>query len=70
MGDCDVVIALPNEARILKNGPITCTDGAAERFVGNFTLDSGKDLEEIEIKTFVRPNVDLKVIYLRVNRVQ
>lgn len=70
VGDWDVVIALPNEAKILKNGPLTGTDGTSERLVGNFTLDSGKDLEKIEIRTLARSNVDLKIIYLRVDRVQ
>lgn len=70
VGDWDVVIALPNEAKILKNGPLTGTDGTSERLVGNFTLDSGKDLEKIEIRTLARSNVDLKIIRLQINRTE
>ena len=70
VGDWDVVLALPKEAKVLKNGPITGTDGAAEKVAGNFALDAGQNLEKIEIRTLARPNVDLKIIYLRVSRVQ
>jgi len=69
-GDWDVVLALPKEAKVLNNGLITGTEGATEKVVGIFALDSGQDLEKIEIRTLARPNVDLKVIYLRVDRVQ
>jgi len=47
VGDWDVVIALPDEAKILKNGPLTGTDGAFERLVGNFTLDLENDLGKL-----------------------
>ena len=70
VGDWDVVLALPKEAKVLKNGPITGAAGETEKVAGNFALDSGRDLEKIEIRTLARPNVDLKVIYIRINRVQ
>lgn len=70
VGDWDVVIALPNEGKILEKGSIIGTDGVPERLVGNFTFDSEKDLTNIEIRTFARSNVDLKIIDLRIVRVQ
>lgn len=70
VGDWDVVLALPKEAKVLNNGLITGTDGATKKVVENFALDSGQNLEKIEIRTLARPNVDLKIIYLRVDRVQ
>ena len=70
VGDWDVALALPSEVKVLKNGPITGTDRATAKVVGNFALDSGQDLEKVEIRTLARPNVDLKVITLRVDRVR
>ena len=70
VGDWDVVLALPKEAKVLNNGLITGTDGATEKVAGNFALDSSQNLEKIEIRTLARRNVDLKVIYLRVDRVK
>lgn len=70
VGDWDTVLALPNEAKVLNYGPIAGTDGATENIVGKFALNSGQNMEKIEIRTLARPNVDLKVIYIRVDRVQ
>ncbi|UMR32525.1 hypothetical protein MJ904_10270 [Massilia sp. MB5] len=70
VGDWDVVLALPKEAKVLKNGLITGTEGAAGKVVGEFALDAGQNMEKFEIRTLVRPNVDLKIIHLRVDRMQ
>jgi hypothetical protein len=70
VGDWDVVLALPKEAEVLKNGRIAGTGGATEKIVGKFALDSGQNLEKIEIRTLARPHVDLKVIYIQIDRVQ
>lgn len=70
VGEWDTVLALPNEAKVLNYGPIAGTDGATEIIVGKFTLNAGHNMEKIEMRTLSRPNVDLKVIYIRVDRVQ
>lgn len=70
VGDWDAVLALPNEAKVLNNGLIAGTDGATENIVAKFALNSGQNMEKIEIRTRARPNVDLKVIYIRIGRVQ
>ncbi|WP_226648833.1 hypothetical protein [Microbulbifer variabilis] len=70
VGDWDVVLALPKEAKVLKNGLIAGTDGRRGMITGQFTLDSGQNMEKVEIRTLARPNVDLKVTYIRVKWVR
>jgi hypothetical protein len=66
-GSWSVTVALPNEVRIIKNGLLKGSGGNTEKITGSFTLASS---QKIEIRTWAQRNMDLKVIYIRVIRVQ
>lgn len=70
VGGWDVVLALPNEAKVLMNGLIAGTDDAVRTLSGKFSLTYARDSQAIEIRTMSRPNTDLKVIYLRIKRIK
>lgn len=70
VGSWDAVIALPKEAKMLKNGPLTGTDGKIEKIKGEFILGDDYSMDKIEIRTFAQPKLDLQVIYLQIKRVQ
>lgn len=70
VGDWDVAISLPNEAKILNKGIIIGTSGIEQNIVGNFVLNAADDLKKIEVRTLARSNVDLKIIRLQINRME
>lgn len=70
VGDWDVVLALPKEAKVLKNGLISGTDGLTKKITGEFSIDSIHNMEKFEIRTLAQQNFDLKIIYIRLERRQ
>lgn len=70
VGDWDVVLALPQEAKVLNKGLMGGTAGVGGTIVGTFTLAPNQHMEKIEIRTLARPDVDLKVMHVRVQRVK
>ncbi|MCW8919105.1 MAG: hypothetical protein OQL08_09870 [Gammaproteobacteria bacterium] len=69
-GDWDVVLAIPNESEILKNGPLAGTDGTIVKIKGEFTLHANRNMEKIEIRTLAHQDMELKVSYIKVTRVE
>lgn len=69
-GDWDVVLHLPKNEQVLNKGLIAGSGGADDKVVGKFALDFEQNMGEIEVRTLARSNVDLKIIYIRVDRVQ
>lgn len=70
IGNWDVVLALPKEAKNVIKGRLTGTGGVAEKITGKFALDTTQNMEKIEIRTQAKEGVDLTVFYIRVERVQ
>jgi hypothetical protein len=70
VGEWDVALTLANEARILTKGLITGTDAVLETLSANFSVDAKHHLQKIQIRTLAQANLDLKVIHLKIDRVQ
>lgn len=70
VGDWDVVLALHNGAKMLKIGPIVGTNGGVGKINGEFSVGENYNMEKIEIRTAAQQNVELKVIYIQVVRLQ
>lgn len=70
LGQWDVVVALPNEAKVLKNGLLTTTKEKVQTVKNEFMINQEQNLKPIEIRIFVQENIDLQVSHIRVTRLQ
>lgn len=70
VGEWDIVLALPDSARILGKGELSGTGAQAERIKGEFTVGPEEGMEKFEVRTLARPQLDLKIIEVRIDRLQ
>jgi hypothetical protein len=69
VGNWDALLATPQGTNVLQDGLITGTDGTIETIVGHFKLSQEQNMGKIEIRTLAKKDVDLKIIYIRIERI-
>lgn len=69
-GSWDVVVALPQEAKILSSGVIHGTKGNINSIKGLFTLEPEFHMEKIEIRTLSLHNSSIKIKYLTLEKLE
>ncbi|AZP11736.1 hypothetical protein [Undibacterium parvum] len=68
VGDWDLAIALPEQAKVLQNGTLLGTDAKEGKVSGFFSIDSVFNMEKIEFRTFARTGQRIKIIYFVLKR--
>ncbi len=69
VGNWDALLAIPKGTNVLQDGLITGTDGSIETIIGRFQLSQEQNMGKIEIRTTAKKDVDLKIIYIRIERI-
>lgn len=69
VGNWDALLAIPQGSIVMQDGLITGTNGAIETIIGQFKVSPEQNMGKIEIRTTVKKDVDLKIIYIRIDLV-
>ena len=69
VGEWDIVLALPDTAKVLAKGVLQGTAAQTEKIKGEFIVDPKEDMKNFEVRTLAHPQLHLKIIDVRIDRV-